>query len=134
MLMKANISTLRLWFRSKHVLGKYQYFYNVKLRWWQFGAKRRQSPPDAKFPFQILVNVSSVVMINNAEICNHKTIPRIRVPYYCNVTFQCNVVIYSLSPSLLSVLFRPRDDDCCVQTVEQRSVRYRIIYTDPLPH
>ena len=63
-------------------------------------------PPDAKFPFQILVNVSSVVRINNAEICNQKTIPRLRrILYNCNVTFQYNVVIdsLSLSPPLLSV-------------------------------
>ena len=80
--------------------------------------------PDAKFPIQILVNVSPVVRINNADICNQKTIPRIRILAYCNVTFQCNVVIDSLSPPLLSVLLRLRDDDCCVQTAEQPSVRY----------
>ena len=70
--------------------------------------------PDAKFPFQSLVNVTSVVRINNAEIFKSETYPQnilfIPPPLLSNyVSIQCrNVVFDSLSTTLLfcSVMLR----------------------------
>ena len=95
--------------------------------------------PDAKFPFQSLVNVTSVVRINNAEIFKSETYPKIFLfinppTHYCLVTFQNNVVMSCLTlyhQHCSPVLFRMRDDDCCVQTAEQQSVRIFYILTDP---
>ena len=94
--------------------------------------------PDAKFPFQSLVNVTSVVRINNAEICKSEIYPQntlfIPPPHYCLITFQYNVVMSCLTlyqQLCSSVLLRMRDEDCSVQTAKQQSVGYFNILTDP---
>ena len=86
-------------------------------------AKRRQSPaPDAKFPFQSLVNVTSVVRVNNAEICKSENYPRNKIflfapsflvmPGFKTMQWQCRDRLFIINCEMMSVVYKQQEAVC----------------------